>query len=167
MTALSALMIMDPRWAVPTRIQCGEAAAGQCPGAPTIPTTDGASARRAGGMSCPDIGARRATASEAACLSMCATMQMSDFSADCCDSGCCQVPETMATTMNVHFIACRLCEHYGTGQANSHGLSAATSTSHQRLPSLRFAFFSSVFLRALHAMSMHEHSLDVSAPYLR
>ena len=73
----------------------------------------------------------------------------------------------MATTMIVHLIVCRLCGRYETGQATAHGTSTATSTSHQRLPSLRFAFFPSVFLRALHAMSMHEHSLDVSAPYLR
>ena len=52
----------DPQWAVPSRILCGVAAVGQCPGAPTMQTTGGARARRVGGMSGPDIGARRATA---------------------------------------------------------------------------------------------------------
>ena len=66
---------------------CGEAAAGQCPGAPAIPTAGGARARRVGCMSGPDIGARRATAPEASCMSMCATMLLSDFSADCCPQG--------------------------------------------------------------------------------
>ena len=60
-----------PRWAVPSWIQCGVAAAGQCPGAPTIPTTGGARARRVGCMSGPDNGARRATAREASCMHLC------------------------------------------------------------------------------------------------
>ena len=73
----------------------------------------------------------------------------------------------MATTMIVHLIVCRLCGRYETGQATAHGTSTATSTSQQRTPRLRFAFFASGFLRASHAMSIHEHSLEVSEPSLR
>ena len=73
----------------------------------------------------------------------------------------------MATATMVHLIVYRLCECYGTGRATSHGLSAATGTSQQRTPRLRFAFFASGFLRASHAMSINEHGLEVSEPSLR
>ena len=68
---------------------------------------------------------------------------------------------------NLHYTVCRLYERYGTGQATSHGLTTATGTSYQRTPRQRFAFFASGFLRASHAMSMNEHSPEVSEPYLR
>ena len=109
----------DPRWAVPSRILCGVAAAGQCPGAPTMQTTGDARARRVGSMSGPDIGARRATAREASCMHLCAAWQLSDFSAGWWGTRCCKVPEAMATTTIVLYIVRRLRKRYGAGQATS------------------------------------------------
>ena len=152
---------------MPSWIQCGVAAAGQCPGAPTIPTTGGARARRVGCMSGPDNGARRATAREASCMHLCVAWQLSDFSAGWWGTRCCKVPEAMATTSIVLYIIRRLCKRYGAGQATSRGLSTSTGASHHRLPRNRFAFFASGFSRASHAMSIDEHSLEVSEPSLR